>query len=103
MASKSSKMKIRPLHDRLIVRRMEEERTSAGGIVIPDTATEKPIRGEVVAIGNGKLLESGELRPLDVKVGDQILFGKYSGTEVKVAGDELLVMREDDVMAVFEG
>ena len=103
MAAKSSKMKIRPLHDRLIVRRMEEERTSAGGIVIPDTATEKPIRGEVVAIGNGKLLESGELRPLDVRVGDQILFGKYSGTEVKVAGDELLVMREDDVMAVFEG
>ena len=103
MAAKGSKTKIRPLHDRLIVRRMEEERTSAGGIVIPDSATEKPIRGEVIAIGNGKVLESGEVRALDVKVGDQILFGKYAGTEIKVAGDELLVMREDDVMAVFEG
>ena len=103
MAAKSSNLKIRPLHDRLIVRRLEEERTSAGGIVIPDTATEKPIRGEVVAIGNGKVLDSGDVRPLDVKVGDQVLFGKYAGTEVKVAGDELLVMREDDVMAVFEG
>ena len=103
MAAKSSNLKIRPLHDRLIVRRLEEERTSAGGIVIPDTATEKPIRGEVVAIGNGKVLDSGDVRPLDVKVGDQVLFGKYAGTEVKVAGDELLVMREDDVMAVFGG
>ncbi len=103
MAAKSSNLKIRPLHDRLIVRRLEEERTSAGGIVIPDSATEKPIRGEVVAIGNGKVLDSGDVRPLDVKVGDQVLFGKYAGTEVKVAGDELLVMREDDVMAVFEG
>jgi len=103
MAGKSSKLKIRPLHDRLIVRRVEEDRTSAGGIVIPDTAAEKPIRGEVIAIGNGKVLESGDVRPLDVKVGDQVLFGKYAGTEVKVAGDELLVMREDDVMAVFEG
>jgi chaperonin GroES len=96
-------MKIRPLHDRVIVKRMEEERTSPGGIVIPDSATEKPIKGEVVAVGNGKLLESGELRPLDVKVGDKVLFGKYSGTEVKVEGEELLVMREDDITAVIEG
>jgi chaperonin GroES len=95
-------MKIRPLHDRVIVRRTEEERTSPGGIVIPDTAAEKPIRGEVIAVGNGKLLDSGELRPLDVKVGDKVLFGKYSGTEVKVDGEELLVMREDDIMAVLE-
>jgi chaperonin GroES len=95
-------MKIRPLHDRLIVRRKEEERTSAGGIVIPDSATEKPIRGEVLAVGNGKILEDGNVRPLDVKVGDQVLFGKYSGTEVKVEGEELLVMREEDVMGVIE-
>ncbi len=95
-------MKLRPLHDRVIVRRKEEERTSPGGIVIPDTATEKPIRGEIIASGNGKLLENGDVRPLDVKVGDQILFGKYSGTEVKVEGEELLVMREDDIMAVIE-
>jgi chaperonin GroES len=96
-------MKIRPLHDRVIVRRMEEEKTSAGGIVIPDTAAEKPIRGEVVAVGNGKILENGEVRALDVKVGDKVLFGKYSGTEVKVENEELLVMREDDIMAVFQG
>ncbi len=95
-------MKIRPLHDRVIVRRMEEERTSPGGIVIPDSATEKPIRGEVIAVGNGKILESGEVRPLDVKVGDRVLFGKYSGTEVKVEGEELLVMREEDIMGVIE-
>ncbi len=95
-------MKIRPLHDRVIVRRMEEERTSAGGIVIPDTATEKPVRGEVLAVGNGKILDSGEVRGLDVKAGDKVLFGKYSGTEVKVDGEELLVMREDDIMAVIE-
>jgi chaperonin GroES len=96
-------MKLRPLHDRVIVKRTEEERTSPGGIVIPDTAAEKPIRGEVVAAGNGKLLESGELRPLDVKVGDRVLFGKYAGTEVKVDGQEFLVMREDDIVAVIEG
>ncbi|ABA59368.1 MULTISPECIES: co-chaperone GroES [Nitrosococcus] len=96
-------MKIRPLHDRVIVRRMEEEKTSSGGIVIPDTAAEKPIRGEVVAVGNGKILESGEVRALDVKVGDKVLFGKYSGTDVKVESEELLVMREDDIMAVLEG
>ena len=95
-------MKIRPLHDRVIIKRMEEERTSPGGIVIPDTAQEKPIRGKVVAVGNGKVLDNGEVRKLDVKVGDRVLFGKYSGTEVKVAGDELLVMREDDIMAVIE-
>ena len=95
-------MKIRPLHDRVIVKRIEEEKKSAGGIVIPDTATEKPIKGKVIAVGKGKILENGEVRPLDVKVGDNILFGKYSGTEVKVDGDELLVMREEDVMAVIE-
>ena len=95
-------MKLRPLHDRVIVKRSEEERTSPGGIVIPDTATEKPIRGEVLAVGRGKILENGESRPLDVKVGDKILFGKYSGTEVKVDGQELLVMREEDILAVIE-
>ena len=94
-------MKLRPLHDRVIVKRMEEETTSPGGIVIPDSAAEKPSRGEIVAVGNGKVLDSGEVRALDVKKGDTILFGKYSGTEVKVDGDEYLVMREDDIMAVF--
>ena len=96
-------MKIRPLHDRVLVKRNEEDSTSSGGIVIPDSATEKPIKGEVIAVGNGKLLENGELRALDLKAGDQVLFGKYSGTEVKVDGEELLVMKEDDVMAVIEG
>ena len=96
-------MKIRPLHDRVVVRRMEEERTSAGGIVIPDSATEKPIQGEVIAVGNGKILDSGETRPLDVKVGDRVLFGKYSGTEVKLDGEDYLVMREEDIMGVIEG
>jgi chaperonin GroES len=95
-------MNIRPLHDRVVVRRMEEERTSAGGIVIPDSATEKPIQGEVLAVGKGKILDSGEVRPLDVKFGDRVLFGKYSGTEVKVAGEEVVVMREDDIMGVIE-
>ena len=95
-------MNIRPLHDRVIVRRMDEEKTSPGGIVIPDSATEKPIKGEVVAVGKGKILENGEIRPLDVKAGDKILFGKYSGTEVKVDGEELLVMREDDITAIVE-
>ena len=95
-------MNIRPLHDRVVVRRLEEEKTSPGGIVIPDSATEKPIQGEVVAVGNGKILDSGEVRALDVKQGDKILFGKYSGTEVKVDGEELLVMREDDIMGVIE-
>jgi chaperonin GroES len=95
-------MKIRPLHDRVIVKREDEERKSPGGIVIPDTAAEKPIRGKVVAVGKGKILENGQVRPLDVKVGDRILFGKYGGNEVKVDGEELLVLREEDVMAVIE-
>ena len=95
-------MNIRPLHDRVIVKRQEEERTSPGGIVIPDTATEKPIRGEIVAVGNGKITDGGDVRPLDVKVGDNVLFGKYSGTEVKVDGEDLLVMREEDIMAVID-
>ncbi len=96
-------MNLRPLHDRVIIRRLEEEQKTSGGIVIPDTAAEKPQRGEVVAVGEGKRLDNGELQPLAVKKGDQVLFGKYSGTEVKVDGEELLVMREDDIMAVFEG
>ena len=96
-------MNIRPLQDRVVIRRREEERTSAGGIVLPDSATEKPVQGEVVAVGNGKVLDSGESRPLDVKVGDRVLFGKYSGTEVKVGDEDLLVMREDDIMGVIEG
>jgi len=96
-------MKLRPLHDRVIVKRVEEEKMSAGGIVIPDNAAEKPVRGEVLAVGKGKVLDNGEQHGLDVKVGDTVLFGKYSGTEVKVEGDELLVMREDDIMAIIEG
>ncbi len=95
-------MKIRPLHDRVVVRRLEEERTSAGGIVIPDTAAEKPSRGEVIAVGPGKFLDNGDVRSIGVKIGDRILFGKYAGTEVKVAGNELVVMREDDIMGVIE-
>ena len=96
-------MNLRPLHDRVIVRRMEEETMSAGGIVIPDNAAEKPSRGEILAAGDGKVPDSGEVRPLAVKVGDKVLFGKYAGTEVKVDGEELLVMREDDIVAVIEG
>ena len=95
-------MNIRPLHDRVVIKRLEEERTSPGGIVLPDAATEKPVRGEVIAVGNGKVSDSGDVRALDVKVGDQVLFGKYSGTEVKVGGEEVLVMREDDIMGVIE-
>ena len=95
-------MNIRPLHDRVVVRRLEEERTSAGGIVIPDTAAEKPIQGEVIAVGNGKVLDNGDVRPIGVKVGERVLFGKYAGTEVKVSGEEVLVMREDDIMGVVE-
>ena len=95
-------MKFRPLHDRVVVKRLGEEEKTAGGIIIPDTAQEKPMEGEVVSVGNGKLLDNGELRTLDVKAGDKILFGKYSGTEVKVDGEELIVMREDDIMAVFD-
>jgi chaperonin GroES len=95
-------MKIRPLHDRVVIKRMEEERTSPGGIVIPDSATEKPIRGEVLAVGRGKILDNGDSRALDVKVGDKVIFGKYSGTEIKVDGQDVLVMREEDIMAVVE-
>jgi chaperonin GroES len=94
-------MNIRPLHDRVVIKRMEEERLSAGGIVIPDTATEKPIKGEVVAVGEGKPLDNGQVRSLKVKAGDKVLFGKYSGTEVKVDGKDYLVVREDDIFAVF--
>ncbi len=95
-------MQLRPLHDRAIVRRTEEERTSAGGIVIPDSATEKPSRGEVLAVGNGKRLDNGETAAMDIKVGDQVLFGKYAGTEIKIDGEELLVMNESDIMAIFD-
>ena len=95
-------MNIRPLHDRVLVKRWDEDTTSAGGIVIPDSATEKPSKGEIIAVGNGKVTEGGDVRALDVKVGDKVLFGKYSGTEVKVEDDEYLVMREDDIMAVFD-
>ena len=95
-------MNIRPLQDRLVVKRMEEERTSAGGIVIPDSATEKPSRGEVLAVGNGKVSENGNVRPLDVKAGDTVLFGKYAGTEIKVDGEDVLIMREDDILGVIE-
>ncbi len=94
-------MKIRPLHDRVVVKRVEEERTSAGGIVIPDSAAEKPQKGEIIAVGNGKLSDSGELRALDVKVGDKVLFGKYSGTEIKVDGEEVLIMKEEDILGVL--
>ena len=95
-------MKIRPLHDRVIVKRLEEERVSAGGIVIPDSAAEKPVQGKVIAVGKGKILEDGNVRPLDVKVGDRVLFGKYSGTEVKLDGEEALILREDDIVGVIE-
>ncbi|MBV1915230.1 MAG: co-chaperone GroES [Pseudomonadales bacterium] len=95
-------MKIRPLHDRVVVRRMEEETTSAGGIVLPGSATEKPSQGEVLAIGAGKLLENGDVRPVDVKVGESVLFGQYSGTPIKIDGEELLVMAESDIFAVLE-
>lgn len=95
-------MKLRPLHDRVIVKRLEEERKSAGGIVIPDTATEKPMRGKVLGVGPGKINDKGTTNAMSVRKGDVVLFGKYSGTEVKVDGDELVVMREDDIMAVIE-
>ena len=95
-------MKIRPLHDRIIVKRLEEERKTASGIVIPDTAAEKPDQGQVKAVGKGKKTDDGKIIPLDVKVGDRVLFGKYSGQTVKVDGDELLVMREEDIMGVIE-
>ncbi len=95
-------MKIRPLHDRILVQRLEEEEKTKGGIIIPDTAKEKPIEGKVVAVGNGKILENGEVKPLDVKVGDKVLFGKYAGTEVKISGEEYLIMREDDILGIIE-
>ena len=95
-------MNINPLHDRVVIRRLEEERTSADGIVIPDTATEKPARGEVIATGPGKMLENGQVHPLSVKVGQEVLFGKYSGTEVALNGSDFIVMREDDIMGVVE-
>ena len=95
-------MKIRPLQDRIIVKRVEEEETSKGGIIIPDTAKEKPQEGKVVAVGNGKIAEDGSVRPLDVKKGDRILFGKYAGTEIKLEGEEHLILREDDILGVLE-
>ena len=95
-------MSIRPLYDRIVVRRQEENNTSPGGIVIPDTAKEKPARGVVIAVGAGKLLDTGDMRPVAVKVGEQILFGKYAGTEVSISGEDLVVMREDDIMGVIE-
>ena len=95
-------MNLRPLHDRIVVKRLEQETKTASGIVIPDQAAEKPDQGQVVAVGNGKILEDGKIRALDVKVGDKVLFGKYSGQTVKIGNEELLVMREDDVMAIVE-
>jgi len=96
-------MRIRPLYDRLVVKRIAEETTTKGGIIIPDTAKEKPISGEVLAVGSGKIQEHGTVRPMDVKAGDKILFGKYTGTEVKIDGEDHLILREDDVLAVIEG
>jgi chaperonin GroES len=95
-------MKVRPLHDRVLIKRVEEETKTAGGIVLPGTAAEKPSRGNVIAVGGGKLLENGDIRSLDVKEGDQVLFGKYSGSEVKVDGEDYIIMREDEIMAVIE-
>lgn len=96
-------MKIRPLHDRVVVRRLEEESKSAGGIVLPDSATEKPSQGEVIAVGSGKILDSGDVRPLDVKAGDKVLFGQYGGSTVKVDGEELLILSESEIFGVLEG
>lgn len=96
-------MRIRPLYDRLVVKRIAEETTTKGGIIIPDSAKEKPASGQVIAVGSGKILEDGKVRPMDVKAGDKVLFGKYSGTEVKIDGEEHLILREDDVLAVVEG
>ena len=95
-------MKIRPLHDRILIKRLEEDKESEGGIIIPDTAKEKPIQGKVIAVGKGKIMKSGEVIPLDVKQGDKVLFGKYGGTEVKIDGEEHLLMREDDILAVVQ-
>ncbi len=96
-------MRFRPLHDRVLIRRLEQDDKTAGGIIIPDTAQEKPMEGEIVAVGSGTRSEDGTVRPLDVKAGDRILFGKFSGTEVKIDGDELIIMRESDIMGVIEG
>ena len=95
-------MKLKPLNDRVVVKRVEEEEKTAGGIIIPDTAKEKPVQGEVISVGNGKLMEDGSRRPLDVKAGDRVLFSKYAGTDIKVEGAELLIMREDDILAIVE-
>ncbi len=95
-------MKIRPLQDRIIVKRIAEEEKTKGGIIIPDTAKEKPIEGKVLAAGNGKVLEDGKVRPLDVKAGDRVLFSKYAGTEIKIEGEEHLIMREEDILGVIE-
>ena len=95
-------MAIRPLHDRVIVKRVEEEQKTKGGIIIPDTAKEKPIEGKVIAVGNGKILEDGSVRKLEVKKGDRVLFGKYAGTDVKIDGEEHLILREDDILGVIE-
>ncbi len=95
-------MAIRPLHDRVIIKRLEEEKTTSGGIVLPGNAAEKPSQGTIVAAGNGKLLDNGQVRPLTVKAGDRVLFGKYAGNEVKVDGDDVIVMREDEIMAIIE-
>ena len=95
-------MKLKTLNDRVVVKRLEEETKTAGGIIIPDTAKEKPIQGEVLAVGNGKVMEDGSRRPLDLKAGDRVLFGKYAGTDIKVEGEELLIMREDDILAIIE-
>ena len=94
-------MSIRPLHDRVVVRRLDEERTTAGGIVLPDSATEKPMEGVVISVGNGKISENGDVRPLDVKAGDKVLFGKYSGTEIKIDGEDVLIMKEEDILGVL--
>ena len=93
---------VRPLHDRVIVRRLDEVTTSAGGIIIPDSAKEKPLEGEVISAGNGKIMENGDIRPLDVKAGDKVIFSKYAGTEIKIEGEEVLMMREDDILGVIE-
>jgi chaperonin GroES len=95
-------MNIRPLHDRILIKRLEDEDKSKGGIIIPDSAKEKPIQGKVIAVGKGKILKSGDVIPLDVKKGDKVLFGKYAGTEVKIDGEEHLIMREDDILAVVQ-
>ncbi len=95
-------MELKPLNDRVVLKRIEEEQKTAGGIIIPDTAKEKPIQGQVMAVGGGKVMEDGSRRPLDVKAGDRVLFGKYSGTEIKVEGEELLIMREDEILAIIE-